>query len=467
MKTQYLLILFPFLCALGGCASLTQSLEHRAAQCLSARMESSKFQSEGYPAAYTLNASLVNHPPTVNLSRYKSVQTRPNQRPDIALALAASGGGYRAANLTTGVLLGLENITDPSFKGNLLQEVDYFSTVSGGGLGVGVYINALYQHYQAETKPFNYHTTVAHLLREGCLNPLARDYSDILFFDAFRGQKIEDVLNNNVFRTRDGKNLVLGDMFIPRHSVRPVLLPYWVPNATVYQNASIFPFAPNVLAQYQVSRYPFGSQYHILAGSFSDLAYGYDLPMAVGLTASMSFPFALPPVTLQSYACTVNPCYLQLLDGGMADNLGVYTALDLLRQDKSPIKVLIVVDAYKGYEQPFSQAAKPPSDVDLFRRIMSLSTDASRQNLRSRIQMVSRDVLCQSGAKNVLVAYLDLSQYPRAKLIGTGLLIHPDEQTLLLNVGQALVANNQTLNVTLKALARGDVRIGACKKESS
>ena len=47
---------------------------------------------------------------SVDLSYYKPVQERPGQDANIVFAVAASGGGYRAANFATGVLLGLEEL---------------------------------------------------------------------------------------------------------------------------------------------------------------------------------------------------------------------------------------------------------------------------------------------------------------------------------------------------------------------
>ncbi|WED43535.1 hypothetical protein [Legionella cardiaca] len=46
--------------------------------------------------------------------------------------------------------------------------------------------------------------------------------------------------------------LVESNIFIPANSRGPVQLPYWITNSTVYQNAAIFPFAPDVLAAYRV-----------------------------------------------------------------------------------------------------------------------------------------------------------------------------------------------------------------------
>lgn len=84
---------------------------------------------------------------SVDLSAYRSVQSRPGQDGSISLALAISGGGQRASNFGVGVMLALEAIaTDGPVRRNVLAEIDYFSTVSGGGLAAGAYISSLHDH---------------------------------------------------------------------------------------------------------------------------------------------------------------------------------------------------------------------------------------------------------------------------------------------------------------------------------
>ena len=85
---------------------------------------------------------------SVNLNAYKSAQQRINgQDPALTLAVAISGGGHRAANFGAGVLLELEQITiDNSPQSNVLSEIDYFSTVSGGGFAAAAYISSLHDH---------------------------------------------------------------------------------------------------------------------------------------------------------------------------------------------------------------------------------------------------------------------------------------------------------------------------------
>jgi len=450
-KINYLFLFFFIPLLLTSCSTITKE----AAQTFSAHL-----QMQDYPAARANNPVLTDTQPTTDLSQYQSVQNRPHQRSDIAIAVAASGGGYRAANLTAGVLMGLEQITNPHLQGNLLEEVDYFSTVSGGGFGVGYYMASLKDFMQTHSASgpfapqFSFTNTMNNIPDE---NPLDKDYTDKLFFSADGGQQLEEDLAKSILHTKTG-TLTLGDIFIPKnkdpHSVE---LPYWVTNSTIYQNAALMPFTPDILEKYGVTAYPYNHQM-IPVKNYSDI------PVAVGLAASASFPFALDPTTLESKACiSQHRCYLQLLDGGISDNLGVYTAMNLLKQDAAKTKILIVIDAYAGQDQPFSANAAPPSGGTLFWRIMGIGVDASRQLVKHNINSIARAELCSEGAKNVLVIYLDLENYARARAVKTNLFIPRTQQKLLLQVGQSLVADNPQFS-QLFNLLNGNVTVGRCQR---
>lgn len=447
-----LLLCFIFL--LSSCTALSEE----ASEALTSHLQSENRDSN-YPSAPTSQPQLASSPPTVDLSYYKPVNTRPFQRSDIAIAVAASGGGYRAANLTAGVLMGLEQVTDPHLQGNLLQAVDYFSTVSGGGFGVGYYIASLEDFMETHdvngpfAPQFSFTNTMNSLPD---VNPLDKDYSGQLFFGADRGQLIEEKFANSILKTSHG-TLTLGDIFVPQNSPQNPHLPYWVTNSTIYQNAALLPFTPDVLAKYGINTYKYDDKTTVIQN------YN-DIPVAVGMTASASFPFALTPTTLGSSNCTSgSECYLHLLDGGIADNLGVYTALNLLHQDPAKIKVLIIIDAYAGHSQPFSEDADAPDGSTLFWRIMGMGTDAFRQMIKPNIKNLARAELCRGNTRNVLVIYLDLGNYAKAKAISTGLFLTPEQQKLLLGVGQSLVQDNNQFNQLLKPLLDGNMAIGQCR----
>jgi hypothetical protein len=448
------LILLSSIFLLSSCTAISE----QASEMLTSHLQSESKNSD-YPSATTSQPILTKAPPTIDLSYYKSIHTRPFQRPDIAIAVAASGGGYRAANLTAGVLMGLEQVTDPHLQGNLLQEVDYFSTVSGGGFGVGYYIASLEDFMETHNvngpfaPQFSFTNTMNNLPD---INPLDKDYSGQLFFGANRGQMIEDAFANSILKTSHG-TLTLGNIFIPQNSTQQPRLPYWVTNSTIYQNAALLPFTPDVLAKYGINTYRYENKTNIIQD------YN-NIPVAVGMTASASFPFALTPTTLGSNQCAgSSECYLQLLDGGIADNLGVYTALNLLGQDPAKTKILIIIDAYAGHSQPFSQDADAPSGTTLFWRMMGMGTDAFHQMVKPNIKSLARVELCRGNTRNVLVIYLDLGDYAQAKAISTGLFLTPEQQKLLLGVGQSLVQNNPQFKQLLKPLLDGNMTVGQCR----
>ena len=89
------------------------------------------------------NKQLENVQQKIDLSKYKDVQTRAHQQSELTIVVAISGGGQRASNLAAGVMMGMEEIPHSYLKGNLLQEVDYFSTVSGGSLAAGLYLTLM------------------------------------------------------------------------------------------------------------------------------------------------------------------------------------------------------------------------------------------------------------------------------------------------------------------------------------
>ena len=122
--------------------------------------------SNRYPSARAKNP-LLEKPQVVDLSQYKSVNTRSKKQNNLVVALAASGGGYRAANFTLGVLLGLEKLHNRQFSNNFLQAIDYFSSVSGGGFGVGYYLTQLHNHLieTGKTSDFSLQNNVRFLLK--------------------------------------------------------------------------------------------------------------------------------------------------------------------------------------------------------------------------------------------------------------------------------------------------------------
>lgn len=336
----------------------------------------------------SLGADWPGGEPAVDLGVYESVQQRPGQRSDVALAVAISGGGMRAANFAAGVLKALEDtpVRGPGGRmSNLLREVDYFSTVSGGGMAAAAYITSLAQHRRQHPDDIgSWGFSFANADGSGgepvWQRSLGRNYRSSLagaFFnprmagELDRGDILESRLDEHVLGREDGRSLTLGDIFAAKGTTPH--LPYWVTNATVYENGAIFPFTPDILRTYGITGYN-----HRMKGA--RLAAAEDMPLSIGLKASASFPVAIPPTTMRSSRDPSHP-RLHLLDGGVADNLGIVTALRLLRQDKAPRKALIVIDAYNGKVEPFSKVSIRPGMILTALRSTSISLDSAHQRV--------------------------------------------------------------------------------------
>ncbi|MCP4107463.1 MAG: hypothetical protein GY749_18285 [Desulfobacteraceae bacterium] len=396
--------------------------------------------------------------PSINLKEYKDVQERPDQEKEIAVAVAISGGGHRAANLAVGVLMGLEDITHRNLTNNLLYEIDYFSTVSGGGFAAGVYIESLYYHQNsqkhqkiASSQSFSFRNSIAtneeyesrkkclergytHTLYTGIINPLIIGQRD-------RGDLLESELDKKILGSeRLGKSLTLGDIFINSYERnREPALPIWISNATIFQNGAIFPFVPNVLREYGVNGYFHNLKKIIKKDSELD-KFEYTIPLAVGMKASASFPCAVPTSTLETSKCGNSSCYLQLTDGGLSDNLGVITALEILREANKVRKInhniLIVIDAFPSGIIPFSQEESSPGILKTLYRILELNKDAFRQLMKKNANILANSLV--SGNKTDVI-YLDIDDIPDAKEIKTDLNITEEEQAFLFDIGEKLV----------------------------
>ncbi|MFK7905877.1 MAG: patatin-like phospholipase family protein [Chitinophagales bacterium] len=305
--------------------------------------------------------------PTVNLSQYKSAQERPNQNADLAVALAISGGGSRASNFGIGIMLGLEQIIQENGN-NVLQEIDYLSTVSGGGFAGGAYINSLFEHhYAGKGKKYELNQYVNKRIKEDLeqsfMGAILKNYLNpkLWFTFADDGDALERTVNDKVLgykRRLSNKSLkdvpqrsiALGDLFIARDdTTREVRFPMMFANGAIMDKMAIFPFCPDILDTYQITSCTHRLKKYYLNDS-------YEMPLSVGIKASGSFPVLISNTTLES---NFHPDFrfLHVVDGGLADNYGYETALDVMEQDhKVKKKVMFIIDANNsGMTKTFSK----------------------------------------------------------------------------------------------------------------
>jgi predicted acylesterase/phospholipase RssA len=388
--------------------------------------------------------------PEFSISDYKSPESRnDSQNNKLSLAIAISGGGHRAGNFGVGILSELENINCSGKKFNALKEVDYFSTVSGGGFAAGVYVSTLYDHLNSEDAGEYSLRGILANESNGIRRNLERGYHNILVRALLsikslgpndRGDFLEKEFDKKLLGYGNrNKSLTFKDIFIPKNSHKTPSLPLWVTNATVYENGSIFPFHPQGIKEYKVTSYTHHIKKQFIDGDI------YRMPLSVAMKASASFPGAVPATTLESTYDNKNK-YLHLFDGGLSDNLGINSALKMLAETEDNEKVLIVIDAYKGQPEPFSDQEWSPSAIQILLRSTSISLDAWRIRHKLLINQLSSSNAF--NGKKVEVIYLsfdDLSEKLKRQVIyiDTNFNINSAQQESLFSAAKEIVSNNK------------------------
>ena len=206
------------------------------------------------------------------------------------VGIAISGGGSRSANFSAACLLQLQRI-------GLLQKADYISSVSGGSLTAAFYCVS----EDKDWNPGNVQRVLTHSFASDLIarflmpwNLLATAVTD---YD--RSDLLAEIFQENLF-TRDGRGLTFGDL----RPDRPRLLI----NATDLQSGHKFIFSDD---------------------NFDDI--NGDLakyPLAWACAASAAVPVLLHQVTLRDYS-TIYKQYRHFIDGGIADNLGIQSLVEV------------------------------------------------------------------------------------------------------------------------------------------
>ncbi|TDO95426.1 patatin-like phospholipase family protein [Flavobacterium sp. 245] len=342
--------------------------------------------------------------PEVSLADYKSVQERDSkfQNPNIALGVGISGGGSRAQFFSMGVLLGLEEIQENDSKRNFLNEVDYFSTVSGGCYSAGYYLTVLKNKLQYDNCSFNeFYFSKADAYKSD-VNKSATLLSLLNNSRNEKGEKVSmaqrldfEVLqydsanpeNENKFKTQ----MLLADFFVPKDSKLSPKLPIMVANGTAYNNGERFPFMPHIIRALKINASLAPNKAPIpLDGN--QINNGYDFPLTYAITASSAFPGVLPKT---KFGIKNQDKILCVIDGGASDNTGYETLIELLHSDtkvKDKNKKALFIDCLgPGKKAPFINDEKI--------RLLSLLETASLYTVQTRYITFEKDV------ENVLDKY--------------------------------------------------------------
>jgi len=326
------------------------------------------------------------------------------------VGLALSGGGSRSANFAAACMFQLQRV-------GLLQKVDYLSSVSGGSLAAAYYCLNGRDWNPGVVQQNLTHPFATELIVQTLLMPW--NWAALMFTDYDRGDILAGIFNSVLF-TRNGKTLTFADLRPDR--------PHLLINATDLQSGRRFVFDDATFDQLN-----------------SDLS---KYPIAYAVTASSSVPVILHPVTLRDYSTTY-PAYRHLIDGGLADNLGVVSLIDAYAERLADAKlehqpdpypngaIFIVVDAHREFEKDLSSAR----DVGLIDSLMSafrLTTssllnrvsvatmadlivrsspdNATAEQIRQEIREISEDGFTQMRDRTeheVRIVYFSLSQIER------------------------------------------------------
>jgi len=341
-------------------------------------------------AHYPVNEPLTRWDPAAGY-RFGALDAGEANTDSLFVCLSFSGGGTRAAAFAYGVMRALRE-TAIVWNGRpttLLAEVDCISSVSGGSFTAAYYAlfrDELFEKFEPDFLKRN----ITRELVARALNPASwfrlasRHWSRI--------DLAAELYHETVFR-----RATFGALVAARRR------PFVILNATNVQNGTRFEFTQ--------------SQFDFLGSALDSY------PVARAVAASSAFPFLLNPLTVKAYGRPpgfvlndeyttalrdfhLSPVrhhwaspqvdyldpgrvrYVHLLDGGLADNIGLrslhraYAATDgflfeRARAGRPPIQrlVIIAVNARTDPDDASSLSARPPGIVDVALKTATVSME--------------------------------------------------------------------------------------------
>ncbi len=239
--------------------------------------------------------------------------------PGTFVGISISGGGSRSANFASACLLEMQ-------KRDLLDKVDVISGVSGGSLPAAYYCTAS----DANWNPGKVQEVMTHSFAAPVTTSVFLPWMwPALWFTPYsRSDVLAQEFDHVLFKRPDGKPMTFADLRKDR--------PQLILNATDLQSGANFTFTDELFDEMN-----------------SDLS---KYPISLAVTASSAVPILLHHTTVQDYQTTF-PRYRHLIDGGIFDNLGVLSMLEVYDRradeatahgnaDPYPLgAVLIVIDS--------------------------------------------------------------------------------------------------------------------------
>ena len=384
---------------------------------------------------------------------YRWRNLKANDMPDMVIIVTASGGGTRAAVFELSVLKGLQKVALPQFNRTMADEIDVISSVSGGSVTAG---------YFAAHGSDGFTALEAFLRQDGiaaiawrALNPVGLAKLSTPAYERIDPQI--DYFDDNLFHKETFQGLLDGRR-----------KPYLILNAADMVEGVPFPITQRM--------------FDLLCSDLSKMK------LSTAVAASAAFPVALSPVTLKNYSqCAAqsaaphwpplwaqnaadsdwndNPervvqgrvelayalggkaehpkSYIHLLDGGIADNLGVAEPYRLLTTGDAEPSILNGIAAGKIKKIVF---------VMINSRSAALSKLDAQQATPGALAMLNGSVNAAidrstSGAAHRLKTLLD-TEYANQATVETQL-NHPEIAERFREVG----ANTQSIAIDFDAIA--------------
>ncbi|MEI8190565.1 MAG: patatin-like phospholipase family protein [candidate division NC10 bacterium] len=420
------------------------------------------------------NAQLDSHDPGVGY-RFKNLAPLDNSD-ELFVILTFSGGGTRAAALSYGVL---EHLARTEVRGRegrsqrLIEEVDVISSVSGGsftGAYYALFGERLFTDFEARFLKQNIEAKLAGQL----FSPV--NWARLASPTYDRIDLTADYYDENIFDRK-----TFGDL------LQKGRRPYVLINATDMSLGSRFVFTQD--------------QFDLLCSDLSSV------PVARAVAASSAFPVLLSPITLKNYAgaCgyrvpewvgfaledrdiagrrfsraletrsyldAVNRPYIHLIDGGIADNIGLRGPLDaissldsawsvlrMINREKVRRLVVIVVNAKTGPDTEWDRKEAAPGVKD----VLSAVVDAPMANysfetielMQERFKQWTKDYQSRVDCQEILQASCPQATLPGGPLakvdfypivIGFDSLSDPEESRFFKNLGTTFNLPAETID---------------------
>ena len=318
-----------------------------------------------------------------------SAAVAPHAGDEVLVVASFSGGGMRAAALAHGVLTELARTAygDPSGSRRLLDELDVISGVSGGAV-TAAYFALHREHYFEEFEPRFLHRNVSREMWQALLNPgtlvrlMSRRFG--------RGDLYAEVLDRRLFQGATYGSLA-----------RVARAPFVILNATDLSVGARFEFTQDHFDAICVdlSQYPLARAVAASAAAppaVSPLALrnfagqcGYQLPPWASAAAIAGDDGDAARRTLlaaeqAAYQHSARYPYLHLVDGSIADDLGVRALTDLMLGPASAVSqpprvaaprkvVLIAVNATADTGPRIARRRAAPPELETARRAAQVS----------------------------------------------------------------------------------------------